>query len=150
MIYRRLSDTGLKSFGYGSSTEIAGYGNGWWSTELIQSDQDYTFGQSLQNMVSTKEAVGQAVKTRLKLLYSEWWEDIEDGLPLFEQILAIPATGNNKQIVDKLIQDRIQQTLNVTGITSFQSIFDNKTRQYTFTCTIDTKFGQVNLGEVTL
>jgi hypothetical protein len=151
MIYRRLSDSGtLKAFGYGTGTEWNGYGqNSWWSDGPVNAEGDYSFGQNKQNFVNTREAVGQAVKTRLKLLYSEWWEDIEDGLPLFEQILAVPATGNNKQLVDKIVQDRIQNTLNVTGISTFQSVFDSKTRTYTFTCNIDTVYGQINIGDVT-
>lgn len=116
----------------------------------LDDNHDYVLGSGRQNFISEREAVGQAVTTRLKLLYSEWWEDTEDGLPLFQQILGLPATGNNKQIVDKIIQDRIQETLHVTGVIQFYSTFDSPTRQYTFNCTIDTTYGQLTMQEVTL
>ncbi|MDF2636581.1 MAG: hypothetical protein K0R78_3455, partial [Pelosinus sp.] len=96
----------------------------------VDRNYDYTLGSNRQNFIADREAVGQAVSTRLKNLYQEWWEDTEDGLPLFEQILGVFMYGNNKQIVDQIIQKRIQETLHVTGISNFTSEFDNQTRKY--------------------
>ena len=80
---------------------------------------DYTLGQN--SMKQNKEAVAQAIKTRLGLLYGQWWENTEDGLPLFEKILG--AYGDNKEMIDILISERIAQTKDVKEIKSYQSSF---------------------------
>jgi hypothetical protein len=114
----------------------------------LDDNHDYVLGASRQNFIVDKDAVRQAVATRLKNLYQEWWEDTEDGLPLFEQILGVAANGNNKQMVDRIVQDRIQETLHVTGVSNFSSSYDNQTRQYSCSCNVDTTFGQIFIGEV--
>jgi hypothetical protein len=114
----------------------------------VDQNYDYTLGSNRQNFISDREAVGQAVSTRLKNLYQEWWEDTEDGLPLFQQILGVSVHGNNKQIVDRIIQDRIEKTLHVTGVSNFSSTFDNQTRKYAFSCNVDTVYGQIFVEEV--
>lgn len=107
---------------------------------------DYVFGQSGQDFYTGVDAVAQAIYTRLKLLYGEWWEDLKDGLPLFENILGSPGSPQNKKAIDALITERILGTLNVKGIADFSSSFDANTRAYSFTCTVNTAFGQVTIG----
>ena len=46
---------------------------------------DYVFGQGSLDYLSDADAAAQAVKTKLKLLLGEWWENTGDGLPLFQQ-----------------------------------------------------------------
>lgn len=85
-------------------------------------------------------AVGQAIKTRLLLLQGEWWEQQEDGLPLFQNILGTRGDPNNLQAVDLLIQERILGTPNVANIIDFQSSYENRT--YSFHGTVETTFGE--------
>ena len=47
---------------------------------ILDENGDYTLGQN--SMKKDKEAVAQAIQTRLGLLYGQWWENTEDGLPL--------------------------------------------------------------------
>jgi len=108
---------------------------------------DYTFGKNKQNFISGVLAVSQAIKTRLLLLKNEWWEDQEDGLALFQSILGQPGTPDKLNAADLLIQDRIINTLDVTGIESFLSTYEN--RQYSISCVVNTKYGNAKL-EVTL
>lgn len=112
-------------------------------------DDDYSFGQGRQDFISDVEAVAQAVYTRLKLLKEEWWEDQEDGLPLFQQIIGKFGPNGNKQAIDLIIKDRIAGTQNVTGIFNFTSEFNPHTRQYTFHCSINTKYGDTELIPMT-
>ena len=98
---------------------------------------DYTLGQN--SMKQNKEAVAQAIKTRLGLLYGQWWENTEDGLPLFEKILG--AYGDNKEMIDILISERSAQTKDVKEIKSYQSSFQN--RVYTANCVVETVYGTV-------
>ena len=64
---------------------------------------DYTFGHGINDYLTGVEAVAQAIKSRLLLLYHEWWEDLEDGLPLFEKI-NLPS-ADNLTLFDEQPQD---------------------------------------------
>jgi len=114
----------------------------------LDANDDYVFGSNRQAFLSETDAVAQAVYTRLKLLLEEWWEDTEDGLPLFQSILGA-RTNKGQQAIDTIIQDRIRGTTNVTDLFDFSSSYNNETRQYTFRCQVMTIYGQVDLGEVT-
>jgi len=104
---------------------------------------DYTFCRRL--FLHNREAVAQAIVTRMRLLYREWWENLEDGLPLFERILG--ALGGEESIaaVDLIISERIQGTQNVTRMVRYESSFDATVRHYSAQCTVDTAFGEINL-----
>lgn len=104
---------------------------------------DYTFGQGGYNFVKDSEAVSQAIQTRILLLYEEWWENLEEGTPLFQNILNQRNTQAGKNAVDIIIKDRILTTQGVIQITDFESSFDtNKT--YTANLSVDTVYGEVN------
>lgn len=107
----------------------------------LSSDGDYTFGQGGLNYLTEKEAVLQAVKTRLKLLMGEWWEDLEDGFPLFQVILLQRGNEDGRKTIDLLVQERILATERVTGIESFESKMIN--RQYQAKAVINTEYGQI-------
>lgn len=109
----------------------------------LDANGDYVFGQSGQDFLNAVDAVGQAIKTRLWLLYGEWWEDTTDGLPLWQDIMGGRGSDTNLRIIDGIIKTRILGTLNVTGITKFSSTFNRDTRAYTFQATVDTAFGKV-------
>lgn len=111
---------------------------------MLDVDGDYSFGRGQQNITYGVHAVSQAIKTRLLLLKSEWWENTEEGLPLFDDILAQPGGMENIIIVDSIIKERIINTPNVVSIKDFESIFEN--RAYTFSCTAETKYGDAELA----
>lgn len=102
---------------------------------------DYTFGQNNLDYLSQKEATAQAIKTRLKLLLGEWWEDTEDGLPLFQQILRQRNTAEGMQTIDLLIKERINNTPHVLEITAFKSWTEG--RAYKAEISVDTDFGEL-------
>lgn len=96
---------------------------------------DYTMGKPF---LVDAAAVGQAIKTKLLLLKEEWWEQKDDGLPLFQNILGNTNTSD-LQAVDLLIQERILATPNVKQILNFESNINNRT--YSFRCNVETSFG---------
>lgn len=101
---------------------------------------DYRLGKGLQGFLAGAPAVSQAIKTRLLLLQGEWWEDILDGLPLFNSIFGSPGTPENIAAIDLLVRDRISSTEGVASIVSFSSSYVG--RQYSMTCTVKTISGQ--------
>jgi len=110
----------------------------------LDKDGDSTFG--CQTFYTGREAVAQAILTRLRLLYGEWWENTADGLPLFERILGAYGGNDVREAVDLIISERIQGTQNVTQLVSYESTFDPNTRHYSAYCIVDTAFGEFALN----
>ena len=107
----------------------------------LDENGDSTFGQN--RFLKNIEAVGQALVTRLKLLYGEWWEQTDDGLPLFERILGVFVSEQSLSAVDLIISERITGTPGVQNITVFTSELYN--RVYSAHCAVSTVFGAVEL-----
>jgi hypothetical protein len=105
----------------------------------LDENGDYTFGRRIFH--TGREAVAQAIVTRLYLLYGEWWENLEDGLPLFEEILGAYGGNQARQIVDIVIGDRIRGTTDVTELLDYSSTFNTQTRMYEATCSVNTLYG---------
>lgn len=114
----------------------------------LDENNDYVFGQNNQDFVSDADAVKQAIYTRLKLLYGEWWEDTQDGFPFFEQVAGKSATPANLQAVDLLIQERIQNTEGVLQILDYVNNFNSTTRELIVYTKVNTIYGDFEL-EVT-
>lgn len=106
----------------------------------LTQDGDYSFGGGMQSFATDAEAVAQAIKTRLLLLYGEWWEDQSIGLPLFQHILGTKDTG----AVDMLIQECINNTQGVDSIADYKSEFGSD-RGLNIACVVNTKYGTANM-----
>lgn len=109
----------------------------------LDENGDMTFGQGASNFLTGVDAVAQAIMTRLKLYLNEWWENLDDGLPLWQQILAAPATQENIDAIDLIIRNRILGTLDVKAVEDFESIYSAQTRKYQFVSTVDTNYGEL-------
>lgn len=111
----------------------------------LDSDYEPAFGSGKAGFLSDIDAVAQAIGTRLRLFQGEWWEDQNDGLPLWQKILGRP-TGHNQDAVNLLIQQRILGTPYVVGVSNVQSSYDASTRAFKFYCVVQTQFGQVTVS----
>lgn len=103
------------------------------------------FGQSQANFISDNEAVAQAILTRLKLFMGEWWEDLNDGLPLWQAILGHSA---KQPPVNLAIQQRIVLTPYVITMDAVNSSYQSDTRGYQFSASVATQFGQVQVSNI--
>lgn len=110
----------------------------------LDQNDDYFFGQRRRMFLTDREAVAQAIKTRLRLLQEEWWEDQSDGLPLFQRIIGTFGGEENLGGVDLLIQERILSTPGVVNIRRFERTFEK--RRYTYTALVETEYGDVELS----
>jgi len=97
---------------------------------------------------SDLQAVAQLILTRLKLNTGEWFENLLDGLPLWQQILG-QGHGKNQAFLNLLIQQRIRKTYGVVGVSNVQSSYNSSTRSYSFSCTVKTQFGSLSLSNAT-
>lgn len=109
-------------------------------------DNDYSFGKSMQEFKIDSDAVVQAINTNLKLLKGEWWENIDEGFPLFQNVLANSGSSDHIKAVDILVKERILSTEGVKEIVGFNSVFVN--RRYSASCSVKTKFGVIAQAEV--
>ena len=97
---------------------------------------DYALGLGNSAFAKDIDAVSQAIITRLKWLWNEWWERQNDGFPLFEKVLTY---GSSQQEVDVLFSDWINGTVGVIGVKDLVSKLEN--RQYSMSCVVETIYG---------
>ncbi len=106
----------------------------------LDENEDYTIGRR-DEMYEGTEAVAQAVKTRLLLLLGEWWENRQDGTPLFEKVLGQRLrVDETPDEIDLVFSERISGTQGVSEITRFESKIDAESRAYTAEITIKTVY----------
>lgn len=87
-------------------------------------------------------AVAQAIKTSLLLLQREWWENLSVGTPLFQGILGVANTSNG---VGLILRKRILEVPYVTDVFNLIVVYAGSSRTYTFSCSVQTQFGNLNL-----
>lgn len=111
----------------------------------LDENGDYVLGRR-DGFLTGRDAVGQAIATRLRLLLGEWWENKEEGLPLFEKILGVFRGEGDIRDVDLILSQRIQGTKGVTGMVSYDSAFDPNHRIYSASCRVNTLYGEVGVA----
>ena len=102
---------------------------------------DYVFGQGSLDYLTNENAVAQAIKTKIRLLLGEWWEDTNDGFPLFQQALLQRNTDEGIQTIDLLVRDRILAVEEVSKITEFSSVIIKGT--YKARIKVETIYGSI-------
>ncbi len=112
----------------------------------MDDNYDTSYGKGRDSYLTDIDAMLQIIKSRLLLMKTEWWENQDEGVPMWQQILG--TSGNNKSLVDSIIRQRILDTQYVTGINSMVSSIDPNTRAYSFTATVNTGFGPVVVSNV--
>ncbi len=98
---------------------------------MLDSDGDYVFGRGKHAYLEGIDAV------------------TEDGLPLWEQILAAPGSQDSLTAVDLIFKERIEGTTGVLSLLGYESDFDRDNRKYTFKAAVETMYGDLiisNLG----
>lgn len=101
------------------------------------------WGNGLANFLVNVYAVAQAVLTRLSLFSGEWWESVLDGTPWFQEILGVG--GATQQKLSLVLQNRVLGTPYVTGVSNVAVLIDTPNRTFSFSCTVQTAFGQTQI-----
>lgn len=115
----------------------------------ISSDYDYVFGNGQYDFLTDTEAFAQAVKTRLRLYRGEWWENLLDGLPLYQEILGSFITSDEDK--DMITQIYLNEIAGIEGFSSFAEVnsdYDGETREYSLSCSVETSYGTTETLEV--
>jgi hypothetical protein len=123
----------------------------------LDENHDMCFGRGiadyLEDTTGNPVAISQAIKTRLLLFLGEWWANTRDGLPLWQQILG--QRVRDKNIVSQILVERIQGLITpdgkyaITSVNKVSSVYDAETREYSFTCSVNTIFGEVVVTNAT-
>lgn len=93
----------------------------------------------LSAVLEDLEAVQQAILTRLLLFQGEWFENLDEGLPLFQKIVGY----KNQQAAALAITARVIGTPFVSGVKDVS--VSNTNRQLSYAATAQTVFGQAQV-----
>jgi hypothetical protein len=104
---------------------------------------DPLWGQGQNNFIADVDAVRQAILTRLNLFLAEWWSDLGDGTPYWQNILGATAGLRQQQAISLILQERILGTPFVISVGNVQVNFESSTRAFSFYAEVKTQFGTV-------
>lgn len=108
----------------------------------LDENGDMTIGNA-NAYIEAVDAVRQAVCTRLRQLIYEWWEQLEDGVPYWQRIIA----QRNVDEAVRIIRRRIEQTKDVVCILAFEHYWNNETRVLTIVAGIQSIYGTFEIRE---
>ncbi|MBU1067774.1 hypothetical protein KKE60_08310 [Patescibacteria group bacterium] len=112
----------------------------------LDENWDPVYGSGVDDYIFDQEAVIQIIESRLRLWQGEWWENLKEGVPMFQRILG--KLGTSKAVVDRLIQTNILGSPHVIGIVKFVSEFNSTSRGYECEATVNTEFGTLIVTNV--
>jgi hypothetical protein len=90
----------------------------------FDSDSDY----AINSFVQDSPATIQAVATRLRLFKGEWFLNLDDGVPWYQEILG---KSFNLPRVETIIRNRIRETEGVKELNEFSLRLASSTRLLT-------------------
>lgn len=109
----------------------------------LTSDYDYKFGENSNNFLTEKEAIAQAIMTKLYLFYGEWWEQIDDGNLLIRDVLGQINSSVLRQTASSIISETI---LKVQGVISIEDILvEYENRSFKINAKVNTEYGSVSI-----
>ena len=100
----------------------------------LDSNGDWTFGQSLSNYVQNEYAVALDIKMRLREWYGDCFFALQNGIPWRERL----GSFNQKELLDRDILNTIQNTQGVLNVFDFVSSTDG--RRYRAQCIVYTEY----------
>jgi hypothetical protein len=89
------------------------------------------------------DAVRQAIQTRLMLFEGEWWEDLQEGTPMFQSILGASGSPKSQAAMELALNRRISGTPYVSAVSDQVVAFDKATRSFAYGAVAQTSFGPV-------
>lgn len=89
-------------------------------------------------------SIKQALKIRLLFFVNDWYLDINEGIPFYENIYDKNISLTE---VDNIIKTVILKTDGVNEIISYNSNFNKETRKFNIDFKVNTIYGEVSLQE---
>lgn len=94
-------------------------------------------------VVDAADQLEQTLKIRLQFFDSEWFLNVNNGLPFYSDILV---KNPNIPNIDAIIKAEILDTDGVEELLSWDSVFDNAARTYTIAFKVRTTYGESELN----
>lgn len=107
----------------------------------LDADDDMRPVGNQKQMLSSKEAVLEAVKSRLHLLLGEWWENENLGFVVPRLIYEGIRTEEGRTMLVNYITAYIAQTPGVVAVRDVSGAVEGRALAYT--CTIITEYGEI-------
>src|SRR5699024_1493668 len=89
-----------------------------------------------------REAIAQTIVTRLRLFLGEYFRDVTDGTPWFQQILG---KFENLNAVEAILRNRIARTQGVVRLLAFDVQYDLDRRTLAVQATVLTVYGEQDI-----
>lgn len=99
------------------------------------------------SIISDKLEIDQLLKQRLQFFSGEWFLDIEDGLPWFDEVFV---KNPDPVILNTIFKDIILTTPGVLGLDEFDLTLDTVTRVMTLSFRARTTEGPITFEEFEL
>lgn len=108
----------------------------------LSSTGDYVFGNGQEDFYrDVPEAPAQAVQTRLLLWQTEWFLNVDEGVPYLQGILG----KGNEESASIILRSTILQTQGVLSLSDYSNVLNRETRKFSVSATIDTIYGTTTL-----
>lgn len=105
---------------------------------LSPSHDLYLGSRSSIAVVTDGEAVAQGVLTRLRLFLGEWFLDVNEGTPWYQDVLIDTP---DIRVIEVDLKARILEDPRVLSLLSFDLEYDRATRGITLSFSAETIFG---------
>ncbi len=92
--------------------------------------------------IKEREEIAQTVMTRVRLFLGEYFRDITDGTPWFQDILG---KHDSLSKIDTVLKRRINQTKGVIQVLVFESDYNIDEREYSIKAELLTEYGRQDL-----
>ena len=93
-----------------------------------------------RGFITGREEIAQTIRTRLRLFLGEYFRNVRDGTPWFEQILG---KFSSLDTVEAVLRARIVNTPGVIRLSYFRTNFELENRRYGVSGAVITDEGEV-------
>lgn len=102
-------------------------------------DIDLTEGDF--SLVTEKDAIEQHLRSNLRGFRGEWFLNIEDGIPYYQDVFR---KNQSPVVIDAIFKEAILKTTGVIELTEFDIKFDTETRKLILNFAVTTAEGDIS------
>jgi len=95
--------------------------------------------------VSGIEALRQKILQKLRFFQGEWFLNINEGVPYFQQIFARPIDAG---LAASIFNNEILEEEEVTGLKNVSANLDPITREFRYNAIVESVFGIINIAQL--
>lgn len=106
-------------------------------------DLDITSGDLYLN--DPLEAIRQHLEANLRSFRSEWFLNLDQGVPYFQEVMR---KNPNPILIDAIFKEAIINTVGVVELTEFELTYDNELRKVLLSFAVDTVEGELNFEDL--